>query len=350
MILFSDIHFSNHAEFGKPWKNGCNTRLQEQLKVLERIFALCQEYGESDLVFLGDWFHHWKAVDTLVTSMVSRTLYSLMDQYRNVSLWMMPGNHDMPNKNNPLVSTIDSYRGHNRIHVYSSPSVVWLNGGDTPCVFVPYNQDHEWVRNEALRLLPSSDAWLFAHLDIVGAEASIDGYVSTGGLKLEDLDGYAGGMFGHYHMPQNFVTKVGRDFHYVGSPMQLSWVDEMAGAEAESVRGVVRLKNGKVTRIPISSPKFIKMKWGEERSIGQDDYVLVTCDTDQADDAWEKCTQMGLPSFRVMPKKKEREQKDIVTRPTTTSDAIEAYVKARGTLCELDAETLLGYGNYYTGR
>jgi DNA repair exonuclease SbcCD nuclease subunit len=347
VIVFSDIHFSNHAEFGRPWKDGCNTRLEEQLKVLTKIFELCEEHSSRDLVFLGDWFHHWKAVDTPVTSAVSRVLYSLLDKHKNVTLHMMPGNHDMPNKSNPGVSTVDAYKGHSRINVYSSPTSVKLCGGELPCVFVPYNQNHEWVRDESLRLLPSKEAWLFAHLDIVGAEASIDGYVSTGGLKLEDLDEYAGGMFGHYHMPQNFITKTGRDFHYVGSPMQLSWVDEMAGSAAEEVRGVMLYKEGRVQRISIDSPKFVKVMWGEDKNVRPEDYVMVTCAPEHADEVWEQCTKLGLPSFKILPHKKVKESKPIFEAPPTVSDAVEAYVKSCGVFCELDLATLLSYGNYY---
>lgn len=345
-ILFGDIHLDNHADFGRPWREGCNTRLQSQLEVLARIFRICEEREDYSLVFLGDWYHRWRAVDTSVYSMVSRTLQDLLSNHPQVRLTMMPGNHDMPHKGNASVSTVDAYRAYPNVSVISEPTNVVIDG--MHCSFVPYNQDHARMRDEALRLYDTQEGWLFSHIDIVGAVASIDGYVATDGVSLDDFDRFAGGVFGHYHMPQDFMAHDASEFIYVGAPMQLSWVDAMAGEEAEKVRGVIQLKNGIVTRIPIDSPRFQKITSDLKSDFRSQDYHLVTCKIDEADDLYQQVSKMGLPgNIRIMPVKAAKEGRSIVTRPTTASDAIAAYVKARGTLCELDAATLIGYGNYY---
>lgn len=345
MILFSDFHLDNHAEFGRPWRDGCNTRLQGQLEVLKRIFQVCEEREDYVLVFLGDWFHRWRSVDTTIASVVSRTLQQLLHDYHNVRLYMLPGNHDMPNKANSKVSTIDAYRAYPNVRVISEPE--WLSVDKTFCAFVPYNQDHERMRYEAKALCRSREAYLFSHLDIVGAVASIDGYVSTGGVSLDDFDGYAGGFFGHYHMPQSWMTHNASEFHYIGSPMQLSWVDASTPPEVEATRGVIQFKNGIVTRIPIDSPKFVKITDDFKGDFRSQDYHLMTCKIEDADDARQKAQRMGIvENLRVMPVKEQKEGRAIVTRPTTAVDAIEAYVRARVGAGH-DVDTLLGYGRYY---
>lgn len=349
MILFSDFHADAHSEFARPWKDGCNTRLKSQMDVLTRIFEITQEEGEHTLVFLGDWFHRWKAVDTSVASMVSRTLYDLLDRHKDVSLVMMPGNHDMPNKNNPSVSTIDPYSAHSRIRVISSPSIVEIEGD--PFAFVPYLSDHAKMRDNAVELSKKAkESWLFSHIDIVGAVASIDGYTASGGVCLEDLEVFSGGVFGHYHMPQDFESRGKKNFHYVGSPMQLSWVDQQAGKTAESVRGVMRFRDGRVDRIPIDSPKFVKVDKAHEGKLRSQDYHLVTCSIKDADDVhreWEKKLS-GDSNFRVVPVSGEdKEEKPVVFRLSQADDAIETYAKTRGHLCECDLSTLISYGKYY---
>lgn len=345
MILFSDFHADAHAEFGRPWKDGCNTRLQSQLEVLRRIFQICEEQEDYSLVFLGDWYHRWRAVDTAVNSIVSRTLQELLRDHPAVRLYMMPGNHDMPHKGNAQVSTIDAYRAYPNVHVISEP--VGLSIDDTFCAFVPYNQDHARMRDEALAVCRSQEAYLFSHIDIVGAVASIDGYVATDGVSLEDFDCYAGGVFGHYHMPQSWATSSAIGFHYVGSPMQLSWADAMTRSDIEATRGVIQFKNGIVNRIPIDSPRFVKITPDFKGDFRSQDYHMLTCKIEEADDLRQKATKIGIDNLRVMPAKPQKDGRAIVTRPTTSADAISAYVKARGTMCELDLATLIGYGNYY---
>ena len=349
MILFSDFHADAHSEFAQPWKDGCNTRLKSQLDVLAQIFRIATEECEDTIVFLGDWFHRWKAVDTAVASMVSKTLYDLLNKNRDIRLVMMPGNHDMPNKNVPGVSTIDPYSAHPSIQVISSPSVVEIDGH--PCAFVPYLSDHTAMRDNALALgKKASNMWLFSHIDIVGAVASIDGYTATGGVALEDLDIFAGGVFGHYHMPQDFTSKGMKNFHYVGSPMQLSWVDEQAGKDAEDIRGVISLVCGEINRVTIDSPKFVKVPYDYAGPLRSQDYHMISCDIQNAEEVHKMWSQKfsGDGNFRINPSKKEEEKsKTVLYRTSPAEDAIDTYAKTRGHMCECDLATLISYGKFY---
>jgi DNA repair exonuclease SbcCD nuclease subunit len=219
MIIFSDIHFKNYPEFASPWEDGCNTRLQSQLEALEYIFRSAEEYGSRALVFLGDFFDDWRSIYTPLHSKVINLLYRLLEQ-NDAKLWLLPGNHDMINKESTRITTLDAIVGHPNINVVREPSIVDIE--EAKCGFIPYTNDYTWWMEQARYMADKEVSVLFSHVDVVGAEASIEGYTSAGGIDAKEMGKMFKWVFlGHYHMRQTLAPKV----VYVGSPLQLRRVE-----------------------------------------------------------------------------------------------------------------------------
>ena len=339
MILFSDSHFDNHAEFAMPWRDGCNTRLRDQLDALEEVFLFARLADETVIVHLGDWFHKWKAVETPVKSMVTHVLFGLLDSYPEIHLVMLVGNHDMTHKSDPTINTLSAYGSHPQITVVDQPMATYVQG--RPCVFVPYYEDFNLSLAHAIDLCPSNDARLFTHIDIVGAQAGIDGYQSRGGLVLDDLDCYAGGLFGHYHMPQDMLNHRAGGFAYVGSPIQLS-----SFSAGELNHGFVQLDaSNQIVRHTLSmTPRFVKKTEDDNPSeCREQDFHLVTCVNGDPVEVARKYS--GLHSRMIRPKKK-KEGKAIL-QVKENSDEITEYIRLRPPACELDLVMVENYGRYY---
>ena len=335
MILFSDVHFDNHEEFAMPWLDGCNTRLRDQLDALEAMFSFARMENETFIVHLGDWFHKWKAVETPVKAMVTFRLYALLEKYPEIQLVMLVGNHDMTHKSEPRINTLSAYGSHPQITIIDEPFVTHIE--DRPCVFVPYYEDFNLALEHAVHMCPRDDAWLFTHIDIVGAQAGIDGYQSRGGLVLEDLDCYAGGLFGHYHMPQTMRPT----FSYVGSPLQLS-----SFSAGEMDHGFVQLDaDNKLTRHSLfMQPRFVKVTEDyDPANCREQDFHLVTCVNGSSVEVARKWE--GLHA-KMIPQKKKKEGK-VIIQAKEGADEVTEYIRLRPPGCELDRVMVENYGRYY---
>lgn len=347
MLLFSDTHFENFSEFATPWKEGCNSRLRSQLDVLDGIFHLTWLREQKHLIFLGDWFHRWNAVNTPVYSMVTRRLYDLLDRNSDVKLYMLLGNHDMPDKGNWAVHTLAAYSVHPSITVIDKPTTIQIDGHC--CIFVPYHQNHDIIFSEVQRLskLFSGNAWLFSHLDIIGARICLDGgkWKSDIGLNINSLgDHVTGGIFGHYHIPQELDEKTVPGFSYVGAPMHLSTVDANTND-----RRVLQLEKGVVTtHVLKGTPQFIKFSADDPPStIRPEDYHIITCKPEDAAEVWYKYNKEKI-SMKVACSKRN-DDSILSVDPTNDVDMVKAWTRSHKGMCELDMAMLLNYAEYYMG-
>lgn len=352
MLILSDFHFDVHPEFALPWKDGCNTRLRSQLDLLEKIFELGWSLDESNFVFLGDWFHKWSSVSTVVCSMVTRKLYELLSRDEHTRLYMLPGNHDVPDKRNWGIHTLASYDGHPKIRVIDQPRIIELDG--VTGIFVPYHQDPTLLLAEAETLRKESkesDTWLFSHLDMVGAKTGLSdrSWISPSGLSVDDLSAFAGGFFGHYHIPQTLVDSAAQEFRYVGAPLHLSTLDADTGE-----RGVLHVGENAggdgIEFIPLDSPRFIKFdSENPPANLRQQDYHLILANAEQASSVEAQYRNDGLMCRILYKDKKKGEAPIQMEQPDSMANALESYVAMRqqGNRKLVNAELMLSYGQYY---
>lgn len=353
MIVFSDIHFHNWAEFSRPWKKGLGTRVRDQLKVLTEIFALTQTPGRKSetILFLGDWYQNWNSIHTNLHAVVTDHLYDLLEQYPDVDLVMLPGNHDMPDKSSAECLTFSSYSAHPRITVVQEADSYEIEG--TPWGLVPFSEDPTVLIEALCEFLETGVRHLGGHLDIAGASASIDGYVAKRGWSLDIFEEFDLALFGHYHQPQRwFGPETDRNPYgvcrYVGGPIQLNRVD--SGQD----RGVVGVydeddycgaENGSIP-IVIDSPRFVMLQGMVNTDTLRDrDYHYVACDRNDAHDLMRYYENAGLKALPLLrDDKKSRNEEDSV--PISPGNVIDSYVTSKNS-STLRQELLRSIGQSY---
>jgi DNA repair exonuclease SbcCD nuclease subunit len=257
---------------------------------------------------------------------------------------MLPGNHDMTNKRDTFVNTIAAYAAHPKITVIEKPTVMEIIAG-VPCVFVPYNEDPNTILEAALRL-SERDAWLFSHLDVVGARAGIDGYVMKTGLDLTALDKYAGGILGHFHTPQDLSSR--QNFCYVGSPMQLHWCN--AGTDHGAI--IWRPGDAEMAFEELDAPRFFEFDGGTDAyppavlpSCTTNDYFRITCQSlEQAAEFRRLWEGWNLVLETVLPEKAEAH---AALKGSTHHEMLDEYMTERSGVCELELADLLSWSNFY---
>lgn len=236
MICFSDLHAEFWNDFQTRLEGGHTNRLNETLATLSIIFQTANAYKEH-LFFLGDWYHRWASVDTVLGSIVTGHLYDLLDRYPTVEMWVLPGNHDLSDKRRTAYFTICSYQAHPRIHLVLASQLIDVEGMAIGAI--PYTPDLDLVQTEAWEMANRSAGWIVAHTDLLGADAKIAGYHADRGISVDQFDRRLhGGTFGHYHLPQQLASSDERSWQYVGSPLQTSFEDE------GQTKGVVRISRG----------------------------------------------------------------------------------------------------------
>jgi len=250
MVVYSDIHRHNYSEFATPVADGVNSRFISQLRVLDKIFEIAHERGERNIISLGDEFEKWESLYTPLYAAATKHLYDLLEKYPDVVLFIVAGNHDLPNKYNAGISTILAWGAHPRIQIITEPIIYGID--DVACAMIPYNQDHTRIAEAAAALKAKGATRVFSHLDIIGGEASIEGYVGQAGLSLDNFMGFECGVFGHYHMPQIWTPSYApKGLGYAGCPLQLRPIDR------DQDKGCVYVRqDGSVEFIPIRSPQF----------------------------------------------------------------------------------------------
>lgn len=92
--IFTDIHIDNFKQFSGP--DG-NRRLKDCLHILKKCFDIFGEQKCDRVVFMGDFFHQKKYVNSLVLDETIETL-SDIDMSDFEVIHFIPGNHDWYDK------------------------------------------------------------------------------------------------------------------------------------------------------------------------------------------------------------------------------------------------------------
>lgn len=247
ILFFSDLHCHNYEQYHTILPSGRNSRLQDCLNILDQI---CDEVVKQDIdhvIFLGDAFEVRTRVDQDVY--VSTFLgFKRISEAINGELVVLVGNHDQYERNSEKnwLTPFDTFA-----RVIAKPDLHYLTKGQETIsvVCVPHSADigyiQQWITD-----LSVHDLFLF-HQGL--SEATVgpyDKHVKTE-LSVNDLplDRCKLAIGGDFHKRQ-FLK--GRQVHYVGSPLQLSFSER----DETKCFSVVDTKDWGVTSIPTSAPRF----------------------------------------------------------------------------------------------
>lgn len=227
-IFFTDFHAHIWTEFSTPDEEYINSRVKEQIEVLQQVFQLAEE-NQADIIFGGDLFHQRGKVDTRVLNLVFEEFRKAIKRNKELNIHMIPGNHDKVTNSLNSESSIDIFQALDRVNVYIEPTE--LKVADNIVIdFIPYGDETEQIKEYLARERNTEEETniLVAHLGIEGSSTGKSSHRLGGAFSYGDLmpDFYDYILLGHYHKRQILGEGQNHKHIYGGSVMQYSFSDE----------------------------------------------------------------------------------------------------------------------------
>ena len=181
------------------------------------FFPECEKRGVKQILHLGDYYDHRKFVNFKALNQNRRVF---LDQLRknNMTMDIIPGNHDTYYKNTNELNALKECLGHymNEIHIVMEPTV--MQYGSLSMALLPwicadnYDQSMNFIRD-------CKADWLGAHLELANFEIG-RGILAPHGMDPKIFKKFEQVLSGHYH------TASRKDnIWYLGNPMEFFWSD-----------------------------------------------------------------------------------------------------------------------------
>lgn len=181
------------------------------------FFPECEKQGVKQIVHLGDYYDHRKFVNFKALNQNRRVF---LDQLRknNMTMDIIPGNHDTYYKNTNELNALKECLGHymNEIHIVMEPTVMQygsLSMGLLPWICADnYEQSMNFIRD-------CKADWLGAHLELANFEIG-RGIMAHSGMDPNLFKKFEQVLSGHYH-----TASQKDNIWYLGNPMEFFWSD-----------------------------------------------------------------------------------------------------------------------------
>jgi len=181
------------------------------------FFPECEKHGVKQIIHLGDYYDHRKFVNFKALNQNRRVF---LDQLRknNMTMDIIPGNHDTYYKNTNELNALKECLGHymNEIHIVMEPTVMQygsLSMGLLPWICPDnYEQSMNFIRD-------CKADWLGAHLELANFEIG-RGIMAHGGMDPNLFKKFEQVLSGHYH-----TASKKDNIWYLGNPMEFFWSD-----------------------------------------------------------------------------------------------------------------------------
>jgi len=181
------------------------------------FFPECEKRGIKQIVHLGDYYDHRKFVNFKALNQNRRVF---LDQLRknNMTMDIIPGNHDTYYKNTNELNALKECLGHymNEIHIVMEPTVMQygsLSMGLLPWICADnYEQSMNFIRD-------CKADWLGAHLELANFEIG-RGIMAHSGMDPKLFKKFEQVLSGHYH-----TASQKDNIWYLGNPMEFFWSD-----------------------------------------------------------------------------------------------------------------------------
>ena len=334
-LIAGDQHHHNWSAFSSvDPATGLNTRLLDQLRTLEQIAKVRDQYDCAQTFWLGDWWHSRSKLDADLVSVVTQKVYDLWAGHETT--WIC-GNHDLVGAGDDATrNSLSMLSPLGRI--ISTPTRLELPGG-AGCHAYPFRRNPELLKHEFAR---ATKDWgvpdlLLLHQGIDEALVGAYNVSIKASLSVRDLPPARFTAAGHYHRPQTVSDQP--TVVYAGSIMQTDMSDRLDGP-----RSVIILDTDTwdFTRVPLDGPQFhlypdlASAKSGKHREC---DFVRIQCRKAEVEEA-----RALLPTAQVELVRELVQERRVIPAGAGESDKalLESYIAERKP--ELDHERLLKLG------
>jgi len=181
------------------------------------FFPECEKRGVKQILHLGDYYDHRKFVNFKALNQNRRVF---LDQLRknNMTMDIIPGNHDTYYKNTNELNALKECLGHymNEIHIVMEPTV--MQYGSLSMALLPWICADNY--ETSMNFIKDCKAdWLGAHLELANFEIG-RGILAPHGMDPKIFKKFEQVLSGHYH------TASRKDnIWYLGNPMEFFWSD-----------------------------------------------------------------------------------------------------------------------------
>lgn len=181
------------------------------------FFPYLLEMGIKHIVHLGDIFDNRKFINFRALHRHRKMFLNKLREY-NITMDIIPGNHDTYYKNTNDLNSLKELLGHftDCINIIMEPTVMNYDGLDF--ALLPWiASDNE---EKSLEFIKNTKAmYLGGHLELAGFEL-MKGTENQHGMSADLFDRFHGVFSGHFH------TKSSKsNIHYLGSQMEFFWND-----------------------------------------------------------------------------------------------------------------------------
>lgn len=332
LLFIGDQHWHNWSSFATiDPKTGLNSRLVNQLRLLESLARIRDEHDCTHTFWLGDWFHSRTKLDANVVSLITKKVYALWHEH-DVT-WLV-GNHDIwgataAEHSLSMLAPLGS--------VISEPARFRTADGVLVHAY-PFERNTVLLKQQFEKYRWSKPDVQLIHQGL--DEASVGAYnVSIkASLSVKDLPPATLTLAGHFHKPQTVSDDP--KVLYVGSVMQNDMGDRMDGS-----RRVIILdpQTSEFTSVGLEgTPEFHLYPSLDEARSGRHrewDFVRIQCRKQEVEEA-----KKDFPKAQVEVVKELTKERRVISADAGQSDKalLESYVSERNP--DLDPDRLLALG------
>lgn len=213
LAITADIHFSAYAN--DPVIDGLPERLGSLQRAMTGIIEESGKRNVYDIAVAGDLCHNKSIIHTTAQNVMLDIFQKR--QYQDFRFYVIDGNHDLSGKGADSVSALKSLEtiGNVRWISYQSKGEAIHHIDDGRVAFVPFFPGMEKYIKKA------KAKTLISHFGL--SEALLNSGISVPStIKASDLSHFKLVVLGHYHLPQQMVSKKS-SIYYTGSPIPLDW-------------------------------------------------------------------------------------------------------------------------------
>jgi len=233
ILVWTDLHLDNYRPFSSVLPGGINSRIYDQILVVNQVKNLAKQEKVDAIIFLGDLINPMG--EGLSKSVYNAVFYTASRLAAIAPSYFLVGNHDIY-RGVHVLAALDSIEN---CYVVKDTSRVTIAGMDID--LVPWNQPFPSVSDRAPILM--------GHSEIEGCQVHA-GVPYVGGRSAKDLAGYERVYLGHFHTRQSIPVPDAKEALYIGAVMACNFNDSTED------RGAYIYSGEQLVFHPIVSPKF----------------------------------------------------------------------------------------------